>query len=164
MDLYSLGENSLVHIIHKKPFEYLTGTLKSKSTKQPQISYIPQTTPQPMDIVVNVNGNDVVVPGVKQGMEVVEYRDSFYSATSEGIQQVIANLMQVANNGIAEQPYLRSVLEKGEKYMEQINPQYAEGKKQARTIQELQKRVDKQDVKLDEILTFVRDLTGSPKK
>lgn len=162
MDFFSLGENGIVHIIRKKPFEYITGTLKSKSVQQPQIPYLPQTTQQPMDVIITVNGSDVIVPGVQRGMEVVEYRDCFYSTTSEGIQQVIANMMQVANNGIAEQSYYKSILDKGEKYMERLNPQYAEGKRQARTIENLQMRVDKQDGKLDEILAYMRELTGTP--
>ena len=35
MDFKNLGENSIVHIIRKKPFLYETGTLKSKVAKQP---------------------------------------------------------------------------------------------------------------------------------
>lgn len=164
MDFNSLGENSTIYILRKKPFEYLCGTLKAKSTKQQQFPYIAQTTPQPFDVVINVNGSDEVVAGIQNGMETVEYHNSYYSTTLEGIQQAMANMMQMASNGKAEQPYYDSILEKGEKYMEQINPQFAEGKRQARSIKNLETRVDAQDKKLDEILGFIRDLSGSPKK
>ena len=163
MDFSSLGENSIVHILRKKPFEYLTGKLKSKSSKQ-QNPFIPQTTPQPIDIVVSVNNSDEVVPGIQQGMETVEYRGCYYSTSSDGIQQALVAMMQIADNGISEQPYYQSVKEKGEGYLEMLNPQYAEGKRQARTIKTLQERVDKQDSKLDEILSFVKDLASPSKK
>lgn len=163
MDFFSLGENSIVHIVRKKPFEYLTGTVKSKNQQQ-QLSYVPQTTPKQVDIVINVNGNDEIVPGIQQGMETVEFRNSYYSTSSEGIQQAIANMMQMADNAIAEQPYYQSIKTKGEQYMEKLNPQYAAGKRQAKTIRDLQERQDKQDKKLDEILSFVRELVGPSKK
>ena len=159
MDFYSLGENSPVYIIRKKPFALITGTMKSKGVK-PAVSnpYMPPTAPQTTDVVITVNGSDEIVPSVPQGMEVVEYKGSYYSVSSEGAQQAIANMMQMASTGKAEQEYYDSVLTEGEKYMEQLNPQYAEGKQQARAIRDLQKRQDEQDTKLDRILSRIEEL------
>ena len=163
MDFNSLGESSPIYVIRKKPFEFLTGTLKSKVQKQPSNPYMPQPTPQPIDIVVNVGGSDETVPNVPVGMEVVEYKGSYYSTTSEGAQQAISGLMQIGRDGLDNQQYFRSLIEEGEKAIEGINPQYAEGKRQARVVKELQERADAQDRKLDEILSFMRELSGSPK-
>lgn len=166
MDFISLGENSPVYIVRKKPFEFLTGTLKSKG-KKPLVTnpYLPPqpNTPQPTDIVVTVNGSDETVPGIHQGMEVVEYKGSYYSVSSEGAQQAVANLMQMAKSNLDERPYYESVLSEGEKTMEKLNPQYAEGKRQARTIEDLQKRQDEQDKKLDRILSRIEEFF-SPSK
>ncbi|MBR1449548.1 MAG: hypothetical protein IJ588_12485 [Prevotella sp.] len=164
MDFNSLGENSIVHIVRKKPFEYLTGTLKSKTAKQQQSQYLLQQVQQPVDVVITVNGSDEVVPGIQQGMEAVEYRGSFYCTTADGAQQAIANMMQMASNGKAEMPYYDSILQKGEKYMEHLNPQYAEGKRQARSIKALEERQDAQDKKLDRILSRLDEFFDSPKK
>lgn len=164
MDFNSLGDSSPIYVIRKKPFAFLTGTLKSKVQKQPANPYMPQQTPQPIDIVVNVGGSDEAVPNVPQGMEVVEYKGSYYSTTTEGAQQAISGLMQVGREGIDNQPYFHSLITDGEKAIESINPQYAEGKRQARVVKELQDRADAQDRKLDEILSFMRDLSGTPKK
>lgn len=151
-----MGENSPVYIVRKKPFEFLTGALKSKG-KKPQIPnpYLPvqQNNAQATDIVVTVNGSDETIPGIMPCMEAVEYRGSFYCTTSEGAQQAVANLMQMAKSVLDEKPYYESVLSEGEKTMEQLNPQYAEGKRQARTIEELQRRQDDQGRKLDKILS-----------
>lgn len=163
MDFKSLGENGTIYVIRKKPFSYLTGVLKSKGVK-PVNPYLIQSAPQPYDIVVNVGGNDEVVPGITDGMEVVDYKGSYYSASPEGILQAVSNLMQVAQTGIDEQPYYHSVISGGEKVFENLNPQYAEGKRQARIIKDLQDRTDAQDKKLDQILSRLDEFFDAPKK
>lgn len=161
MDFISLGENSRVHIVREKPYKYEIGVLKSKTQKQAN-PYIPNQQ-QTIDVVVSVNGNDEIIPSVGSGMETVKYHGSYYSTNHEGVQQVIANLIQVGKNGLAEQQYYNTLVVEGEKDMEKLNPQFAENRKQARVVKELQERADAQDKKLDKILSFMQDLTG-PKK
>lgn len=163
MDFKNLGENGIVHIIRKKPFAYLTGVLKSKNLKQLN-PYQVQPAPQNFDLVITVGGNDEVVPGIGEGMEVVDYKGSYYSASSEGILQAVANMMQMAQTGIDEQDYYHSVRNEGEKVLELLNPQYAEGKRQARIIKDLQDRTDAQDKKLDQILSRLDEFFDAPKK
>lgn len=164
MDFNSLGENSPVYVVRKKPFRFVTGTLKSKVTKQPTVPYMPQPTPQQIDVIVTVEGNDETLPNIPQGLEVLEYKGSYYSTTAEGAQQAISGLMQLGREGLENQTYFSSLLTEGEKALEALNPQYAEGKRQARVVKELQDRADAQDKKLDKILAFMQELTGSPKK
>ena len=159
MDFNAMGENSPVYIVRKRPFQFLTGTLKSKVLKQPSNPYLPQAAQLPIDIIVNVGGSDETVPNVPVGMEVVEYKGSYYSTTTDGAQQAISGLMQIGRDGLDNQAYFKSLISDGEKALESLNPQYAEGKRQARVVQELQERQDEQDRKLDEILTFMRGLS-----
>lgn len=165
MDFSSLGENSPIYIIRKKPFQFVTGSLKSKGTKPLTANpFMPQPQQQNIDVVVTVNGSDEILPAVPINRDTIEYKGSFYSVSADGIQNAVANMMQLAKGNLDEHDYYKSVLTEGEKIMEQLNPQYAEGKRQARTIADLQERADKQDKKLDEILTFMRELNGgSPK-
>lgn len=164
MDFNSLGENSPVYVVRKRPFGFLTGTLKAKVSKQPVNPYLPQAQQQPIDVIVNVGGSDETIPGVPIGMEVVEYKGSYYSTTADGAQQAISGLMQVGRDGIDSQEYFNSLITEGEKALESINPQYAEGKRQARVVRELQERQDAQDKKLDEILSFMRELSSPSKE
>ena len=48
--------------------------------------------------------------------------------------------------------------------METLNPQYAEGKQQARTIRTLEERQDQQDKKLDSILEMLQKMGGAMPK
>lgn len=161
MDFNSLGENSQIHIIRKKPFEYVIGTLKSKSSTMAQ-SYLPN--PQsPINLVVTVDGNDEAVNGVPPQVEVVQFGNSFYATTTDGVLQAVASMMQMAKEGLDSKDYFESVLENGEKIKEQINPQYAENKRLSRVTAELQQRADKQDEKLDKILGILQDFTTPSK-
>ena len=163
MDFKNLGENSIVYIIRKKPFSYETGILKSKTAK-PANPYQIQATPQTFDIVINVNGNDEIIPGITDNMEVVDYKGAYYSATVDGILQANANLAQMAKAGKEEQPYYDSVLEGTEHVNETLNPRYAEEKQRDRTIKELVEHRRETDSKLDQILAFMRELSGPSKK
>ena len=159
MDFKSLGENSQIHIIRKKPFEYLIGTLKSRTTKNQNFApYMLQNQPQTFDLVINVNGNDEIVSGISDNMEVVEYKGSYYSASANGILQAASTMVQMAKNGKAEQPYFDDVISKGEKVIESLNPEYAESKKQARSIKDLQDRQDRQEKKLDDIYSLLQKI------
>lgn len=165
MDFKTLGENSPVYIIRKKPFRYEVGTLKSKGTKPVnQFQVTPQNTPPLIDVVLTVSGNDEILPNVPQGLETIDYKGSYYSTTTEGILQALANLMQMASNGKAEQAYYDTVLTEGEKVRELLDMPYAENKRQARTIKALEERQDVQDKKLDKILSRLDEFFSPPKK
>ena len=158
-----MGENSPVYIIRKKPFSYETGVLKSKGTKPiAQNPYIPQAQ-NTIDIVVSVGGTEEKLPNVPKDKEVLEYQNSFYSVTPEGILQAVSNMMQLAQTTLDDKGYYESVIKEGEKVIEKLNPQYAENKRQARIVRELQDHVDRQDKKLDTILDKLNELF-SPSK
>lgn len=159
MDLKSLGENSQIHIIRKKPFQYLTGTLKSKTAKNQSFApYMMQAQPQTFDLVVNVNGSDEIVSGISDNMEVVEYKGSYYSASTNGILQAVSTMVQMAKNGKAEQTYFDDVITKGEKVIESLNPEYAESKRQARLVKDLQDRQDEQGKMLKEMYSMLQKI------
>jgi len=159
MDFKSLGDNSQIHIIRKKPFQYLTGTLKSKTAKNQNFApYMMQTQPQTFDLVVNVNGSDEIVSGISDNMEVVEYKGSYYSASTNGILQAASTMVQMAKNGKAEQSYFDDVIAKGEKVIESLNPEYAESKRQARLVKDLQDRQDEQGKMLKEMYSMLQKI------
>lgn len=159
MDFKSLGDNSQIHIIRKKPFQYLIGTLKSKTAKNQNFApYMMQTQPQTFDLVVNVNGSDEIVSGISDNMEVVEYKGSYYSASTNGILQAASTMVQMAKNGKAEQSYFDDVIAKGEKVIESLNPEYAESKRQARLVKDLQDRQDEQGKMLKEMYSMLQKI------
>lgn len=161
MDFNSLGENSQIHIIRKKPFEHIVGTLKSKT---PQIAPAYLTNPQsPINLIVAVDGKDEAVNGVPPQVNVVQLGNSFYATDNDGVLQAVDSMMQIAKDGLASKPYFEDVLAKGEKIKENLNPQYAENKRLSRVTAELQQRADKQDEKLDKILDILNDFTAPAK-
>lgn len=117
-----------------------------------------QTQPQTFDLVVNVNGSDEIVSGISDNMEVVEYKGSYYSASTNGILQAASTMVQMAKNGKAEQAYFDDVIAKGEKVIESLNPEYAESKRQARLVKDLQDRQDEQGKMLKEMYSMLQKI------
>lgn len=77
----------------------------------------------------------------------------------------VDSMIQTSKKALEQVEYHRAVTEVGEKMIEDLNPSYAEGKQQARTIKALQERVQEQDRKLDDILTILQKLDApAPKK
>lgn len=171
MDFHSLAENSPIYVVRKRPYKYLTGKLKSKGAKPNGNIYAAIQNPQNIDVVVSIDGNDEVLPNIPPNLETLEYRGSYYSVSIDGIQQAIMGLVQVGRTGIEDQSYFQSLVDEGEKTLEDINPQYAEGKRQSRTIDELVRHREETDKQLkelaaqtSEVLSILREFGSSPKK
>ena len=132
---------------------------------------MPIQVKQNVDVVVNVEGSDEVLPNIPPNLETIEFKGSIYSVSLQGIQQAIMGLVQVGRTGIEDQPYFNSLVKEGEKTLEDINPQYAEGKRQSRTIDELVKHREETDKQLKELATqtgevlkILRGIGTLPKK
>jgi hypothetical protein len=67
-------------------------------------------------------------------------------------------MLQTSKKALEQVPYHKSVISESEKMMETLNPQYAENKQQARTIQDLQERADKQEKMLSDIYALVQKI------
>jgi hypothetical protein len=74
---------------------------------------------------------------------------------------VIDNLIQTSKKAIETIDYHRNVITEGDKMLETLNPRYAEEKKQARTIADLQSRQEKNEQMLQEIYDVVIKLQGA---
>lgn len=140
------------------------GTVKSKTqaranfqTSTPNImSGIPQQ--QVLDIVVSVNGRDETIQGVPTNIEIAQRGNVTFTGSKEAMLQAIDGMIQKAKGEIEREAYNRSVILEGEKMVETLNPRYAEEKRQARTISELEKRQTETDKKLDSILSILKKL------
>lgn len=161
MDFNSSGLNAPIHIIRKRPFDYVLGTLKSKGNI-PQ-SYI-MNIPQKFDLTVTVDGADENIPGVPSNIDAVEYGNSYYCLTQEAALRAVENHMQLSSARLAERPYDESVLSKGDEIKERLNPKYADEKRQTKIIKDLQERQDAQGQKLDNILSILSRIEGGSSK
>jgi len=164
MDFNSLGQGSPFYILRRtesKPVLEI-GTIKSKTPPQPM--YQTQAVPtafnglnaqQVINITVTVDGKDEVIPSLPVGVEIAERGKDTYSASREAMLQAVDAMMQASKDALGQKAYHENVLTEGEKMLETLNPRYAEEKNQARTMVELQNRVNNQDKKLDEMKTMM---------
>lgn len=170
MDFNSLGVNAPFYILHKgDKLSLQVGTIKSKSDPKPQF---PTQTPaifagmsaQPnvVDVVVTLNGVDTPFNNLPFNTETAQYNngETLVSCSKEAMLQAVDGMIQASKKALEQVDYHKSVMKEGEKMLEVLNPTYAENKKNARTIRDLQERADAQDKKLDSILAILQDLNG----
>ena len=143
------------------------GTVKGKTAP-----YWP--TPNPMnsqliDLTVNIGGQDRVVPGLPVSLEVAGRDPEIYTGNREVAERIIDEKTSEADKIIQNLPYYQKVKADGPKCKEIINPGYAQTRRQAETIEQLQQRLAATDGKLSEMtslqaktLELLEKMIGAP--
>lgn len=165
MDINSLTNGSPFYVLKKGERPTLEiGTVKGKSQPKPQ--YQTQTPnvlnglnfQQVVDLTITVNGSDRVIPNIPINVEIAAMGNETFSGSREAMLQAVDTMLQTSKKAIEQIPYHKSVIAESEKMLEVLNPRYAEEKRQARTISDLEKRQAATDQKLDSILSILRKL------
>lgn len=165
MDIQSLTNGSPFYVLKKGERPQLeVGIVKSKSNPRPQ--YQTQTPnlmsglnfQQVVDLTVTINGSDRVIPSIPLNVEIAAQGNETFSGSREAMLQAVDTMLQTSKKAIEQVPFHKSVIVEAEKMIEVLNPRYAEEKKQARTISDLEKRQAATDAKLDSILSILQKL------
>jgi len=178
MDFNSISGGNPFYILRQgeKPFLEV-GVVKSKS--QPRAKF-PTQTPnimqgvqmqQVIDFVVTVNGKDETFADIPINVEIAARGNDTFSGSREAMLQAVDAMLQTSKKAIEQIPYHKSVIAESEKMLEVLNPQYADNKRQARTIQSLEEKQRQTEEKLaaletqsSEMLSILRSLNGTSKK
>ena len=165
MDFNSLVSGNPFYILRQGEKPILeVGVVKQKS--QPRAKF-PTQTPnlmqgmqmqQVIDVVATVNGKDETFPEIPINVEIAQKGNVTFSGSREAMLQAVDTMLQTSKKALEQVPYHKSVITESEKMMEALNPQYAENKQQARTIQDLQERADKQEKMLSDIYALVQKI------
>ena len=165
MDFNSLGNGSPFYILRQGEKPILeVGVVKQKSqarakfpTQTPNIMQGMQVQ-QVIDVVATINGKDETFSEVPINVEIAQRGNVTFSGSREAMLQAVDAMLQTSKKALEQIPYHKSVISESEKMMEVLNPQYAENKQQARTIQDLQERADKQEKMLSDIYALVQKI------
>lgn len=165
MDIQSLTNGSPFYVLKKGERPMLEiGTVKSKSQPRPQ--YQTQTPnllngmnfQQVVDLTITINGSDRVISGIPINVEIAAQGNETFSGSREAMLQAVDNMLQTSKKALEQIPLHKNVIAESEKMLEILNPRYAEEKKQARTITDLERRQSETDKKLDTILGILKKL------
>ena len=122
---------------------------------------------QVIDVVATINGKDETFSEVPINVEIAARGNDTFSGSREAMLQAVDAMLQTSKKAIEQVPYHKSVIVETEKMLEVLNPQYAENKKQARTIQSLEEkqRATEQQLtgmqsQIGEMLGILRSLNG----
>lgn len=165
MDMQSLGVGNPFYVLRKGEKPVLeTGVVKSKS--QPRAKF-PTSTPnimqgmqmqQVIDVTATINGKDETFVDLPINVEIAARGNDTFTGSREAMLQAVDNMLQTSKKALEQVSYHKSVIAESEKMLEVLNPQYAENKKQARTISDLERRQADTDKKLDAILGILQKL------
>lgn len=165
MDIQNLGIGSPFYVLRKGEKPVLeTGVVKTKS--QPRAKF-PTQTPnimqgmqmqQVIDVTVTINGKDEVFSEIPINVEIAARGNDTFTGSREAMLQAVDNMLQTSKKALEQVTFHKSVIAESEKMLEVLNPQYAENKKQARTISDLERRQADTDKKLDTILGILQKL------
>lgn len=165
MDIQSLTNGSPFYVLKKGECPKLeVGIVKSKSNPRPQYQ---TSTPslmngmnfqQVVDLTVTINGNDRVINNIPLNVEIAAMGNETFSGSREAMLQAVDSMLQTSKKALEQIPLHKNVIAESEKMLEALNPRYAEEKKQARTINDLEKRQAATDAKLDSILSILKKL------
>lgn len=129
------------------------GTVKGKTAP-----YWPMPTngmnSQLIDLTINVNGQDRVIPGLPVSLEVAGRDPEIYTGNRETAERVIDEKMAEADKMLQNISYFQKVKQDGPSCKETINPGYAQTRRQAETIEQLQARLAATEGKLSEMTTL----------
>ena len=165
MDIQSLTNGSPFYVLKKGECPKLeVGIVKSKSNPRPQYQ---TSTPslmngmnfqQVVDLTVTINGNDRVINNIPLNVEIAAMGNETFSGSREAMLQAVDSMLQTSKKALEQIPWHKNTIVEAEKMLEVLNPRYAEEKKQARTISDLEKRQAATDAKLDSILSILKKL------
>lgn len=175
MDFNSISSGSPFYILRKGEKPILeVGVVKSKT--QPRAKF-PTQTPnimtgmqmqQIIDITATINGKDETFNEIPMNVEIAAKGNDTFSGSREAMLQAVDAMLQTSKKAIEQIPYHKGVITESEKMLEVLNPQYAENKKQARTIQNLEEKQRATEAKIAtiesqnaEMLSILRSLNGT---
>lgn len=165
MDINSLTSGSPFYVLKKGEHPQLeVGVVKSKSNPRPQYqTFTPNLMSgvnfqQVVDLTVTINGSDRVINNIPLNVEIAAMGNETFSGSREAMLQAVDAMLQTSKKAIEQIPWHKNVVAEAEKMLETLNPRYAEEKKQARTISDLEKRQSATDAKLDSILSILQKL------
>lgn len=175
MDFSSLGNGNPFYVLRRGEKPVLeVGVVKSKT--QPRAKF-PTQTPnimtglqmqQVIDVTATINGKDEVFSEIPINVEIAARGNDTFSGSREAMLQAVDAMLQTSRKALDQIPYHKGVISESEKMLEVLNPQYADNKRQARTIQSLEEKQKATDQKLAtleqqnaEMLSILRSLNGS---
>lgn len=168
MDFNSMGSGSPFYVLRKSKPSLSIGTVKSKTNPQPKLQtgatvFNGNNIQQVVNITVTIDDKDEVFADVPTNAEVAQTADAIFTGSQTAMTSVVENFISQSRKALEMVDYHKSVLTEGDKMLEQLNPKYADDKRQARTIAELEKRQTETDKKLDKVLAMLTQMTNEKK-
>lgn len=166
MDFNSLTEGSPFYILRKREKPILeVGVVKSKTQPKAQYqanaipnAFVGANVPQLVSVTATIDGREETFHDIPINVEIASRGSDVFTGSRDAMLQAVDSMIQTSKKALEMVEYHQSVKVEGEKMLETLNPRYAEEKRQARTIEELERKQEQTDKKLDSILSILKKL------
>ncbi len=171
MDFNSLSIGNPFYVLRKGEKPALeVGVVKSKS--QPRAKFQVQTpnimtglqTQQVVDFVVTIGGKDETFSEIPLNVEIAAKGNDTFSGSREAMLQAVDAMLQTSKKALESIPFHKNVIAESEKMLEILNPQYADNKRQAKTIQALEEKQKATEAKLANLETQSNEMLAILRK
>ena len=122
---------------------------------------------QVIDVTATINGKEETFADIPVNVEIAARGNETFSGSREAMLQAVDAMVQTSKKAIEQFPYHECVVAEGEKMVEVLNPQYADSKRQAKTIEALQETQRVHERQLEELksqntemLNILRNMNG----
>ena len=176
MDFNSLTSGNPFYILRRGGSKPVLEVGQVTGKSQPRAKW-PTQTPnlmqgmqyqQVIDITAAINGKEETFPDIPMNVEIAARGNDTFSGSREAMLQAVDSMLQTSKKAIEQISYHKNVVAEGEKMLEVLNPQYADNKRHAKTIESLEEKQKETEAKLAalesqnaEMLNILRAMKGS---
>lgn len=116
-----------------------------------------------IDVTAMIDGCERIFKDVPVNANIATEGDCIFAVDSANIQLAIENEIMVAERVIESYGYYETMAKDGKSLIEQVNPKYAEERRQERRIAAVEERMTETDKKIDKVLEMLSKLTATDK-
>lgn len=153
----TLRQNSSLYVLDKKDSPVLKkGIVESVSPQRSRVgSFYGQPLDMVVDITINIDGTSQEFKNIPANLSIANDGNIVLSETKEAMSTEVDSMLSISKQIVESVEYHKTVIEKCEQILKDLNPQFAKDKMQEEKINSLETRIGGVENSLDDIKTML---------
>lgn len=149
----TLRQNSSLYVLDKKDSPVLKkGIVESVSPQRSRVgSFYGQPLDMVVDITINIDGTSQEFKNIPANLSIANDGNIVLSETKEAMSTEVDSMLSISKQIVESVEYHKTVIEKCEQILKDLNPQFAKDKMQEEKINSLETRIGGVENSLDDI-------------
>ena len=163
----NLRSNSQLYILHKENNPYIEyGSVVNVSSPRPKYPMNPPIGQMPtmemvVDVTVNINGQNTSFQNLPAGMEIADFGQNgniVISCSRDAMNNEVAMMKQKSIELLNSVEYHQGVIASCDKMLNQLNPEFAEKRRQEEEIANLKGQMSEMSKNMSDLMALNRQL------